>query len=63
MWYRLENVLKQYTKFHEGYPLYLNALIKPKNVQINLRYENNMCTPQYKTAKYEKNSFTYSAPF
>ena len=48
---------------NDKYPLYLNALIKPKNVQINLRSDNNICIPQYKTVKYGKNSFTYSAPF
>ena len=48
---------------HGKYPIYLNALIKHKNVQINLRSENDMCIPQYKTIKYGKNSFKYSAPF
>jgi len=48
---------------HDKYLLYLNALIKPKKLQINLRSDNNICIPQYKTLKYGNNYFTYSAPF
>jgi len=48
---------------HDKYPMYLNPLIKPKNVQINLRSDNNIRITQYKTVKYGKKSFTYSAPF
>ena len=48
---------------HDKYPMYLNPLIKPKNVQINLRSDNNIRITQYKTVKYGKSSFTYSAPF
>jgi hypothetical protein len=61
IWKFMETV---YKISHDKYPLYLNALIKQKkNVQINLKSDNNICIPQYKTVKYGKNSFTYSAPF
>ena len=45
---------------HDKCPIYLNDLIKPKNLPINLRSENDMYIPQYKTITYGKHSFIYS---
>ena len=48
---------------HDKCPIYLNDLIKPKNLPINLRSENDMFIPQYKTITYGKHSFIYHAPY
>ena len=57
---RIRNFMKTTHKISKSkYPLYLKALSK----QINIRSENDMCIPEYKTSKYVKNSDIYSAPF
>ena len=48
---------------HDKCPIYLNDLIKRNNLPINLRSENDMYIPQYKTITYGKHSFIYHAPY
>jgi hypothetical protein len=56
---------KQRIQFGSFRSKWENVYKKPKNVQINLRSENNMCIPQNKTVTCGTNyyRYTYSAPF
>ena len=52
-----------YKIINNSCPSYLDNCIKSKTMTFNLRRENNVCIPKYKTITYGKRSFNYMAPF
>jgi hypothetical protein len=61
---RMHRIIEMVFKINsEMTPKYLGSLTLPKNVKYDLRAENNLCLPSFKTVTYGQKCLKYYGPF